>query len=337
MSLLLVAPALAGVPLAMPVFDPATYPDLREREVVTVLLVGDSGVGAGFTPVARAAADVCFAPGRVAPCDLALFVGDNVYDEGFTAPGGPAWVESFAAPMAPFVERAKQAKFRAWIVAGNHDWGHEPEKDGELRIGAAIQTTGHPANEELGGLWQFPALSYEVPGLPDWLNLYGLDTETVVAGKGTAQIDATRASMRRSSGWDVVFGHHVPASTGGHGQSEKDDDDEAFARVLHRLRPLGLSMVLVGHDHHQEVLETGGLPVVIQGNSSKGREVGASKYTPCSRWVRGGKEARGFAIVTFREDEATVEFFDGAGAPVHTASWRREGLAARGRVGTCPA
>lgn len=332
------AATLATLPHTAPPPDPATYPDLSTRDVVTVLVFGDSGVGAGFTPVAKAAADVCFSEARAAKCDLAVLLGDNVYEVGIAEPGEAAWAEAFAAPMAPFYARALgPERFRAWVVAGNHDWGR-----GFLdanRIEAAMRTTTHPANLAIGSMWQYPALAYAVPGLPPWLHLHGIDSELVVRGRGAGLVDATRAAMRATEGWDVVFAHHVPSSTGVHGASVAERDDEVWARVLQSLRPAGLSLVLAGHDHHQELLTTGTVPVVVQGNSSKGREVvPGSKYAGCSAWVRGGKPERGFAIATFREEAVTIEFFDGAGAPLHAAELRRDAILAKGpRIGTCPA
>ena len=39
---------------------------------------------------------------RASPtCDLAVLVGDNVYEVGIETPGAAAWVDAFATPMAP--------------------------------------------------------------------------------------------------------------------------------------------------------------------------------------------------------------------------------------------
>ena len=330
--------ALVRKHLAAPRPTKADYPDLRRRDVVTVLVLGDSGVAAGLGPVAQAAADVCFS-GKGPACDLAVLVGDNVYEVGIETPGAAAWVDAFATPMAPFSSHAAgPARFRAWVVAGNHDWGHGTDAAGAGRVAAALATTDHPANAAIGGLWRYPALAYRVPGLPRWLNLHGVDTELIVRGKGAAVLDATAAAMKRTRGWDVVFGHHAPVTTGVHGRDDDERDDEVWAAALETLRPAGLSLVLAGHDHHQEVLESAGVPVIIQGNSSKGRDVGPTKYTPCSRWVRGGKPARGFAVASFREDRVDVTFYDAAGAPVHTAGWARAaGSGAAPPFGSCPA
>lgn len=333
--LLVAALAVAGPPLTAPPADPAAYPDLTAREVVTVLVLGDTGVGKAFAPVARAAAERC--ADRVHPCDLALLVGDNVYEDGITAAAEDDWVEAFATPMAPFADLARSdARFRAWVVAGNHDWAHDTGSEGAGRVAAAVATTSHPANAAIGNMWQFPALAYSVPGLPSWLHLHGIDTESFLHGAGPGVLDVTRAAMRATDGWDVVFGHHFPVSTGSHGRARLERDDEIYARALQSLRPDGLALVFAGHDHHQELLVTGGVPVVIQGNSSKGREVGVSKYSGCSRWVNGGRDARGFTIATFREDTVDIEFFDGGGAPLHQATFRRDAVPTQGpRIGTC--
>lgn len=317
--------------------DPALYPDLSGRSEVRVLLLGDSGVAAGFGPVAAAAATVCFDPARGAPCDLALLLGDNVYETGFVAPGEQAWIDAFATPMAPFVPAARgDARFRAWVVAGNHDWGNGMVPDGAARVAASIATTTVPENLAIGGLWQHPSLVYAVPGLPAWLHLVAVDTERVVDGAGAPVLDATRAALRATEGWEVVFGHHPPVTSGVHGASP-ERADETWAGALQGLRADGLSMVLAGHDHHQEVLVSGGVPVFIQGNSSKGRPLVPTRYARCSRWSRGGATERGFAIATFTAEAAEVAFFDGDGRALHTERFARDAVGGKaGRIGRCP-
>lgn len=91
-------------------------------------------------------------------------------------------------------------------------------------------------------------------------------------------------------------------------------DARTLAAALDRLRPAGLNLVHAGHDRHQELLESAGIPVVIQGNSSTTREVHATEYTDCSRARRGG-DALGSLIATFEPPRVTLEFFDERGAP----------------------
>jgi hypothetical protein len=335
--LALVAAALADPPVTAPPLDASLYPDLSARTEISVLVFGDSGVGEGFAPVAASAEKVCFAADRATPCDLALLLGDNVYEVGFVRPGGPAWKRAFAVPMAPFVPHAQgAARFRAWVVAGNHDWNQDMTLGGP-RATAAIATSTAAANVHgLGALWQEPALAFTVPGLPSWLHLHGIDTQSIVQGHGDAMLDATRTAMQAEAGWKVSFGHHLPVSTGGHGAAPGDTMDETMQAALETLRPAGLDLVLAGHDHHQELLETGGVPVIIQGNSSKGRGGAEGPYVGCSRWRAVGDEARGFAILTFRPDALHVEFFDGTGASIHTADYARDAIPASGpKLGTC--
>lgn len=296
--------------------DLADHPDLRDRERISVLVFGDSGHHASFPAVARAAADLCAR--REHPCDLAVLLGDNVYETGFTQPGGARWRRSFAAPMRPFVPAARDRKFRAWVTAGNHDWNHSLQ--GARRISAAIATTRSAANRRLAGLWQFPALAYEVPGLPRWLHLHAIDTQVIVKEKDPGVLATTQADMLRAGkdGWHVAFGHHAPVTTGSHGKFDPADA-RTLSAALERLRPAGLNLVLVGHDHHQELLESAGIPVVIQGNSSKAREVHDTEFTDCSRARRGG-DALGFLIATFEPNQVTLEFFDERGAPAELRS-----------------
>ncbi|MCA9489386.1 MAG: metallophosphoesterase, partial [Myxococcales bacterium] len=235
-------------------------------------------------------------------------------------------------------ERARgEARFRVWVTAGNHDWNHRVNPAGEERIRAAIDTTSSAANAELGGLWQEPALVVAVPGLPAWLHLLAVDTQTVVSGSGGEVLAAVMSELKASPepAWDVVAGHHVPASTGPHAAS-KERDDEVWSAALDLMRPHGLDLVLAGHDHHQELLVTAGLPVVVVGNSSKGRDVVETPYAPCSRWSRAGTEGLGFAIVTFTRDRAELEFHDTLDNVVHRAELAPLGPPPEGvHVGSC--
>lgn len=314
LTVLAASPACAATPrvTATPA-ELADHPDLRDRPRVTVLVLGDSGHHQTFPALARAAAERC--DQREHRCDLGILLGDNVYETGFTRPAGPRWRRSFAAPMQPFVAAAAERKFRVWVTAGNHDWNHGVDR-GARRITAAISTTTTAANRNLASLWQFPALAYEVPGLPSWLHLHAIDTQTIVQDRDPGVVAATRAAMARAGkdAWNITFGHHAPVTTGKHGKVDPEDA-RALSAVLDRLRADGLNFVFAGHDHHQELLESAGVPVVIQGNSSKTRELhDDTVYTPCSRARRGG-DALGFLIATFEPQQVTLEFFDERGAP----------------------
>ena len=291
--------------------DLADHADLRDRDRVSVLVFGDSGQHKTFPALARAAAELC--ERRQPKCDLAVLLGDNVYETGFTQPGGARWHRSFAGPMQPFVAAARERTFRVWVTAGNHDWNHSLL--GGRRITAAIATTRTAANKRIGKLWQYPALAYEVPGLPKWLHLHAIDTQVIVKEDDPGVLATTQADMQRAGkdAWHVAFGHHAPVTTGSHGKYDPADA-RTLAAALDLLRPAGLNFVLVGHDHHQEYLECAGIPVVIQGNSSKAREVHDTEYTDCSRARRGG-DALGFLIATFEPGKVTLEFFDERGAP----------------------
>lgn len=341
-SPVLAAKAAPQAPVTVGPIPADRYPDLRGRDTITVLVLGDTGEEEGFTPVANAAAATCYAPGRPA-CDLSILVGDNVYEVGIQKPGEPAWVAAFATPMAPFVPHAKDPgqRFRTWVTAGNHDWNQAPNAAGNARVKASIDTTTTAENHAIGDMWQFPALVFEVPGLPDWLHLHSMDTETIVEGDPAPIVDATKAAMAGETGWQVVFGHHFPVSTGRHAIEPSDPEDEHVAAAYEQLRASGLDLVLAGHDHHQELLETVGIPVAIQGNSSKGRELYPSgPYKGCSKWARGGAGARGYLIATFTKEKVHLEWFDATGEVVHDAEYEQAALAALPRagdpIGTCP-
>jgi len=172
------------------------------------------------------------------------------------------------------------------------------------------------APENTGQLWVMPDASYEIPGLPSWLHLQGIDSELLLRQAEHRDLLKVLAKQwRKEEGWKVIFDHHPVASTGLHVADPEEKDDETMTELLAPLTKVGWSVLLSGHDHDQEILQEGSILQIVQGSSSKLRELGHSAYDGCSHWARSGY---GFAILVFTESSLTIEFYSEEGTLVHT-------------------
>lgn len=289
---------LAWLPMAASGGDAAPSPDR-----VRFLVLGDTGEPSPeLLGVVRSAVQGCRAEGDRPACAFGLLLGDNFYEDGVTSVDDPLWQTAFREPFAPFSELPG---FTFWAVAGNHDWRAD-----EAGIDAQIAYSTAAANDP--ALWSMPARSYEVPGLPDWLHVAGLDSVTLIDGD-TAFVEALAEDLRPRSGWKIAFAHHFVMSTGLHAKAP-ERDDEILAERLAPLVDAGLGVLISGHDHHQEVLSDGRLRQIIQGSSARSRQLRRTEYSKRSEWARAGF---GFAIVDVTPQTLVVSFYDQDGARVH--------------------
>src|ERR1041385_3672266 len=83
-------------------------------QVLKFLAIGDAGSGsAQQIAVGQAMADVCSARG----CDLAVELGDNIYDHGPDSASDPQFETAFEIPYAPLTK----LRVPIWVALGNHD------------------------------------------------------------------------------------------------------------------------------------------------------------------------------------------------------------------------
>jgi len=277
-------------------------------DVVTLLFFGDSGTG--HPPqyqVAQSMARICKRLG----CDLALMLGDNVYSPGPLQGGDdPRLDEVFGKPFAPLLGLPG---FRIYSVAGNHDLvaGLEAE---------AAYAKGNP-------LWEIPGLSYAVPGLPDWLHVFGLFTPPIFEidepdAKSNLLRD-WRGPLREAEaylcdetrqGWKILFGHYPIYST------TQGTQDQMVSRLLPVIRRCGVDLYLAGHAHQQEHIRTADVEQFIQGAAALPRHTGGwFKLAPASAFL---SEELGFGVLRVSRESLWVNFFEKDGAVIY--SWRSE-------------
>ncbi|MBO84977.1 MAG: hypothetical protein CL927_06435 [Deltaproteobacteria bacterium] len=183
----------------------SAVPDAPTRFVV----LGDGGKGnATQKAVADAVRSVCEArtdedgPG----CGFALYLGDNIYDDGVETVDDPMFQSHFETPYADL-------DFPFLVVLGNHDYGSSSL--------ASSRSDPQISYTERSQRWTLPSRYYHFQLGPH--AFVGLDTNALLLqglwgdqeqGPWVDTLWSTEAA-----GWRVVFGHHPYRSNGFHGNA----------------------------------------------------------------------------------------------------------------------
>ena len=234
-----------------------TIQNHRDADEVVVLMFGDAGSGSDDQrEVGRRMVEVCAEAG----CDLALMLGDNFYNRGVDPPKNGRWDPAFERKFEQPYEDL--GRLDMWAVARNHDWFKGRESiDTQIAYSARSER------------WRMLGYDYEVPNLPEWLHIYGLDTVIIDSGVDIGQLERAEAALCQTTGWKILFGHHAVFTSGKHA-----DGDGVVPRVKRSILPLiqacGVDLLLSGHDHHQEHLVAEDFHQIIHGAASKRRSVG---------------------------------------------------------------
>lgn len=269
-----------------------------------MLVFGDSGTGeAGQARVGRAMFDVCRARG----CDFALLLGDALYENGIEIRQRADAARSadeiraqfrlkFETPYEPF--RALPG-FRFWVALGNHDYRRHT-------LSTLVDYS------QVSDLWRLPALHYDVPELPDWLQIRAIHTDTDVGRDlNGVQVDVLKQSLcaeRPTPRWKFAFGHHPVYNSGRH----RGDANERRVRALLEeplLRACGVHVYFAGHAHHQEHLSAPGFEQIIQGSAAQidGRNR-PNRALPVRQ--RYASHTFGFAVVLVDPERVRMDFYD---------------------------
>ena len=320
---------LAG--LLRPV-TPAVVGDHSHQDSVKFLVFGDSGTGdKNQTKVARGMWQVCAPDGQNNDCDFALVLGDNIYERwclergGVSGPGDKKFQKNFEKPYSRF------QRFDFWLVPGNHDWEREDSVQEEIK---------HTLESNR---WRMPFNHYSIPGLPEWLHVYGLDTTVIYDAdydnkktssadperaaqlkNAKAQLKAVKAALRDKTGWIFLFGHHPVYSTGKHGIKKGNRGvipaiksaivDELICDA--GIDGIDIDVYFAGHEHHQEHLEAPGclgcggdaaFHQVVQGAGGKLRN--PKKKVNGIATLKKRIVEYGFALVTVSKTRLAVDFY----------------------------
>lgn len=274
--------------------------DHSHRTTIRFLAFGDGGTGnQRQRAVAAGMVEVC----RRVACDFGVVLGDIIYDEGIGSADDPQLVEKFHEPYDPL-------GLELWLAPGNHDW-YSP-----AALQPAIDHSVAPGNAR--GSWKMPYNYFAVPGLPDWLHLFALDTtvlhelvgeddpgrQAALQQVADAQLRSAREALCGRTGWRMLFGHHFVYSNG---SSHQDDS----GRIAPWLEPLieacAVQLVLAGHDHHLEHLVADGYDQVIAGSAGEARSLREPPVEGAEQ--RFALAALGFALVTASPEALAVEWY----------------------------
>jgi len=270
-------------PIATQTLFPRLHPRDPDRNEVTFVALGDMGEGGSAqTHVAQAMFSVCQRDG----CDFVLGLGDNIYPHAVHSANDPAFQEKFETPYSLF------QGIDFWMILGNHDWK-------QLLTGAQAEVDYTLQSER----WRLPNSHYEIPFLPPWLHIYGVDTSLIEAVVDLHQLQSAQSSLCGKPGWRFLFGHYPTRSNGadGHGGSW------FVRRELEQLiRTCKIQVYFAGHDHHQAHLDVGFYQEIIEG-------AGGAALSPVrvgDPQQRFGMATHGFAWVRVTEERLAIRFYD---------------------------
>ena len=234
-------------------------------------------------------------------------LGDNIYENGIEVDNRDDEETSFRRIVAQFDEKFEEpyapfgalAGFHFWAVLGNHDY---------RRNASATMVT----YSEFSDLWRLPALHYEIPRLPDWIQIHAIHTDTDerrdLNGLQVASIRRRMCREEPPDRWKLLFGHHPVYNSGHH----RNDGQERRTRALVE-QPLilecGVHLYLAGHAHHQEHLTARGFEQVIQGAAARIR---GNNNLRDEQHVRQRFSSRtfGFALVAVDPLGLRLDFYD---------------------------
>lgn len=235
-----------------------------------VLAFGDGGTGTETQyGVASAMLRVCKEKG----CDLAIMLGDNIYEHGVNSVEDAQFVTKFEKPYGAL-------KIPFYVSIGNHD--ERGDTQAQLDYTKRSQW------------WKMPARYYDF--IVDQVHFFAIDSNDF----DSQQKRWLKSSLSDSRAkWKVVFGHHPIRSHGAHGDT---------GRLVDHLLPLICefgSIYVSGHDHDLQVLRSQcGVPLVVSGAAAKLRRTSFGKNSLFAQ------STHGFVRLVFGKLHFTVRVYD---------------------------
>lgn len=217
-------------------------------EKINFIVFGDAGRGQnaarGFEQkrVALAMADLCSAlRDHGERCHFASLLGDNFYPDGVKDTFDPMFNNLFEMMYKELFP------LPFYVSLGNHD--HHGSIKAQIEFSLFNQN------------WKLPGQYYKTPGLPEWVQIYNIDSTSLIDNKTDfqRQLDSIQQTECPSS-WNIIAGHHPAISHGEHGPNTKIQD---FLQQSSKKCPI--DVYLSGHEHHQELLQYGNTVQVVQG------------------------------------------------------------------------
>ncbi|AJE81371.1 hypothetical protein SLNWT_0995 [Streptomyces albus] len=286
-----------------------------------VLVTGDAGTGAEEQyAVAAAAREVCRAEG----VQLAVGLGDNIYENGPESDDDSEFQEKFEAPNTGIDV--------PWLmVLGNHDCsGLIPGSGGDPSRGDR-----EVAYARTSPRWYMPSRYYQV-ALPEGgaplVEFFGIDSNPVASSviqldpyyhwdgpymrEQRAWLDGALSASRAR--WKIVLSHHPYLNNGKHGSAGSYDGftfgdytSGIHLKELYEEVVCGRAdLIMSGHDHTLQILEptvrTGGTRPVVCGAAAKSGD-GTAHFTHPAAWQ--DFAARGFMLLRASAEALTLEAY----------------------------
>lgn len=288
---------------------PAVAADVPVAEPSRLRLVALGDVGEGNATqrqVRDAVARLCEERG----CDMAVLLGDNLYQRGMESPDDPRMDEIVGDMYRPW-------PFPTYMVLGNHDYNHTLDRQrAAWQVAWANRTDG----------FEMPSATWTAAAGP--ADLWGLDTTEVFWAGEETHTEWLAQTLRASSArWRVAFGHHPYLSDGPHGNAGAYEDmrgvpytDGAAVAALFEDSVCGrFDLVFSGHDHSRQWHEGCGTGWIVSGTGSK-----ATSLTDRGNRALYRTLEHGFVWVELA-DAARVAFVDVDGTVTFEAIRERDG------------
>ena len=219
-----------------------------DQPPVRFVALGDAGKGNdGQFQVARAMKQVCDRKG----CDFALYLGDNIYEDGVSSVDDDQFQTKFEQPYA-------ELPFLFHVVLGNHDYGE-----------SAIEFWKPPLEilyTQRSAKWRLPDFHYTFTA--GNVQFLALDTNSAMLVKGQyeeqqAWLDHELATSTAT--WKIVLGHHPYLSNGRHGNAGRYEgcgsicpyevNGTRIKRLVENSVCNKAQIYLSGHDHNMQWLQ----------------------------------------------------------------------------------
>lgn len=288
-----------------PLIDPAATNSSRlakkevkgtedKQDSLSLLFFGDSGTGEKSQyKVAKGMQEFCSRE----HCDLALLLGDNIYQKGVTSVDDKQFLRKFEIPYSGL-------GINFYVALGNHD-----TYSGSKGTQAQIEYS------QKSKIWNMPARYYQFSR--DDADFFAIDTNTFHVDK-KQRTWLKEALSKSQANWKIVYGHHPMYSTGNHSFWDRIEGGK-MKNLRSKLSPIlcenGADMYITGHEHHLEVNQSKcGVVHVISGASAKTRKSYAilkRKWKRILKYARGYK--LGFSHVRLYPDSAKLQILGSEG------------------------
>ena len=277
---------------------------------------------------------------RVTPLDLALSVGDNIYEcgpelnEASTActfePDGNTAAKGFVPPPDSSFQMNFEASLEGlrrgdrpvpvWVVLGNHDvnaWGTcsvGTDPDRAARARACLEVAHHSPR------WSMPGRHWLLDEGP--ARFIAIDSNLLARDYGGFSFDDEVAFVRGAAaacGEKLCFlvAHHPSVSAGEH----REVGPQYLARVKRIEEAFGgrLAAWLAGHEHQLEHLRAeAGYDVLLSGNTARGRaQERFEKLSAPGAKLLFASTAWGFGVLEVGEGRWAYRFVNDGGLPTY--------------------